>query len=79
MQNNFLRTLCGQGVDPCSDCSTNLRLDQKIIKLFETDLRLENIWKNIWSGVGEVGGKCQPWLKPRNIYLEFYLKFDHLP
>ncbi len=53
----FLRTLCGKGDDPSSDCNANLRLDQDIVKLFKTDLRLENVCKNVWSEVGEVGDK----------------------
>ncbi len=42
IQNMFLlRTLSGKSVDPSSDCSTNLRLDQDIVKLFKADFRLK--------------------------------------
>ncbi len=52
-----LRTLCGKGVDQRGDCSTNLRLDQDTVKLFKTDLRLENVWNNVCSEVGELKEK----------------------
>ncbi len=51
------RTLCGKGVDPRNDYSTNLRLDQDTVKIFNTDLRLENVWNNVWSEVGELKEK----------------------
>ncbi len=51
------RTLCGKGVDPRNDYSTNLRLDQDTVKIFKADQRLENVQKNVWSEVGEVKEK----------------------
>ncbi len=53
----LLRTLCGKCVDPSSDCSTKLRLDQDIVNLFKTDLNFEYIWKKVWSEGREVGDK----------------------
>ncbi len=50
----FFRTLCDKDIDPSDNCSTNLRLDQDIVKLFKTYLRLKNVWKNVWSEVREV-------------------------
>ncbi len=56
IQNIFiLRTLYGKGADPRGECSTNLRLEQHMVKLFKKDLRLENVWKNDWGEVGQVG------------------------
>lgn len=49
-------------------------------KLFETDLWLENVWKNIWSEVWEVEKIVLTLAQTnkRNNCLEFHLKFAHL-
>ncbi len=79
-KNFLLRTLCGKGVDLSGYCSTNLRLDQDIVKLFETHLRLEKFLKNILSEVGEVGEKSRPWLKQkRNIFVWNFILIGNVP
>ncbi len=52
-----LRTLYKRDVDHGDNCSTNLRLDQDIVKIFETYLRLKNFWKNMLSKIGAIGEK----------------------
>ncbi len=50
IQNIFLlRTLSEKDIDPSSNCCTNLRLDQDIVKFFKIYLRLKNVWKNVQS------------------------------
>lgn len=53
----IFRTLSGKGKDPRGVCSKYLRLDKDIVKLFQTDLRLENFWKYVCNEVREMWEK----------------------
>ncbi len=51
-----------------------------MVKYFGTELRLENVWKNVQNEVGEVWEKSLNLgsSQKRDICLEFYLEFAYL-